>query len=134
MRAQSGVTLSVRQLQAWDRKGIVVPEERDALRRRRIYGFRSVRRLCIIAVLMQAKFPSNRLGAALRNIESASAKVRAEWDELRVVTNGRSVYVVNGGRGIEVMTGQVVSTVLLGALDEGARKACRDVPVWRRAA
>ncbi|HEY4395644.1 MAG TPA: MerR family transcriptional regulator [Polyangia bacterium] len=133
VRTESGVSLTVRQLQYWDRQGVIVPEHRGP-RRTRIYGFDGVRRLCLVARLLKAGFPSNRLGAAVRNIDGASAKIGKNWDELRIVTDGAAVFVVDGERAMEAETGQLVALILLSDLDEGARRACRRVPVWRRAA
>lgn len=131
--AQSGRRLSVRQLQGWDRKKVVVPELRGP-RRTRLYGFQGIRRLCIVAGLLKAGVPSNRLGDAIRNIDRASTTMERSWDTLKIVTDGQSVFVVDGDSGIDAITGQVVSFILLGHLERTAQAACNKKTTKLRAA
>lgn len=123
VKAQSGLTLTVRQLQAWHRKRVVVAEMQDR-RRTRLYGFQGIRRLCIVARLLKANLSPHRLGEAIRNIDRAETILGKAWDQLRIVTDGRSIFVVNGDKGIEAISGQVVSFILLGDLHEKARSVC----------
>jgi len=123
VKAHSGRRLTVRQLQAWDVKKVVVPELRGP-RRTRLYGFDGVRRLCIVAGLLEAGLPANRLGNAIRNIDRAATMMGRAWDTLKIVTDGVSVFVVDGDRGMEATTGQLVSFILLGELERKAREVC----------
>jgi DNA-binding transcriptional MerR regulator len=118
----------MRQLQAWDRNGLLSANARG-LKGKRIYSFRDVRRLCIIATLLEAKLPAQRLKVALQNIERASTRVGKPWESLRIVTDGESVFVVDGCRALDAIRGQVVSLILLEDLERQTAHACRQVLV-----
>jgi DNA-binding transcriptional MerR regulator len=127
VRAQSGRQLSVRQLQAWDRSGLLSANTRGA-KGKRIYTFQEVRRLCIIANLLGAKVSPQRLKIAIRNIERAAAQVGKPWESLRIVTDGESVFVINGVVALDAMRGQIVNLILLGDLQRKAEIACQETP------
>lgn len=123
VQAHTKYTLTQRQLQKWDRGRVVVAEQRGP-NRQRLYAFQSVRQLCIIATLLKAKLPAQRIPVAIRNIDLAATKIRKRWDLLRLLTDGESVYVVDGDKGVEAISGQLVSLILLGDLEREAKAVC----------
>jgi DNA-binding transcriptional MerR regulator len=127
VRAQSGRRLSIRQLQTWDRSGLLSANTR-AGKGKRIYTFREVRRLCIIANLLNANVSPQRLKVAIQNIDRATTEVGKPWESLRIVTDGESVFVVDGVIALDAIRGQIVNLILLGDLQRKARKACQEVP------
>jgi DNA-binding transcriptional MerR regulator len=131
--AHSRRRLTTRQLQEWDRKGVVSPRLRGA-KRVRIYGLEDIQRLCVIAKLLNARLPSQRLPAALRNIESAGSKLGRPLTTLKIVTDGHAVLVVDGNKALDARTGQFVSLILLGDLKARAQRVCRREASRRRAA
>lgn len=122
-RTPAGVGLSVRQLQYWDRTGLLAVRVREK-RRKRLYGFEDVVRLRIIAHLVHSGLPVQKVRAAIRNIEKASSIVDRKWQSLRIVTDGTSVFVVDGDRALDAIRNQLVSLVLIGDLEKEARRAC----------
>jgi DNA-binding transcriptional MerR regulator len=123
-RTPAGPGLSVRQLQYWDRTGLLAARAREK-KRKRLYGFEDVLRLRIIAHLVHSGLPVQKVRAAIRNIEKASSVVDRKWQSLRIVTDGTSVFVVDGDRALDAIRNQLVSLVLIGDLEKEAKQACR---------
>jgi DNA-binding transcriptional MerR regulator len=123
-KTPAGAGLSVRQLQYWDRTGLLAARSREK-RRKRLYGFEDILRLRIIAHLVHSGLPVQKVRAAIRNIEKASSVVDRKWQSLRIVTDGTSVFVVDGDRALDAIRNQLVSLVLIGDLEKEARQACR---------
>ena len=123
VEAQSGIRLTVRQLQAWHHRKAVVASRRGP-NNKRFYDFRGIRQLCIVARLISFGLPSNRIRNAIQGVESAAVRIGRPWDELRIVTDGETVFVVDGDRAIEATTGQTASLILLGPLDRETKKIC----------
>jgi DNA-binding transcriptional MerR regulator len=133
VKAQTGETLTVRQLQAWDQRKAVVASRRGQ-NKKRFYDFRGVRQLCIVARLLKAGLPPNRIREVIRGVERAAAEIDKTWDALRIVTDGQTVFVVDGDEGRDASTGQMASLILLGLLDKEARKLCQSKGRKKRAA
>jgi DNA-binding transcriptional MerR regulator len=124
VRRHSNHELTQRQLQSWHRSG-VISADRFAAKNKRLYSFNSIRRLCIVATLLKAKFPAQRLRTVVHNIENAAKRMGKSWDMLRLVTDGESVFVIDGDKAINAIGGQLVSLVLLGDLEREAQAVCR---------
>jgi DNA-binding transcriptional MerR regulator len=122
-RTATGPGLSVRQLQYWDRTGLLAVRAREK-RRKRLYGFEDVLRLRIIAHLVHSGLPVQKVRAAILNIEKASSVVDRKWQSLKIVTDGTSVFVVDGNRALDAIRNQLVSLVLIGDLEKEAKRAC----------
>jgi len=136
VRAHSGRTITLRQLQKWDRSGLVPATSRGA-KRQRLYMYRDIRRLCIVAELLNAGLSPQRLAKAVRGIERAAGKVNRPWESLRIVSDGESVLIVDGKIGLDAIRFQTVSLTLLGELEkrtqtECVRHAARRTPVAAR--
>jgi DNA-binding transcriptional MerR regulator len=125
VKAQSGITLTVRQLQAWDQRRAVVASRRGP-NKKRFYDFLGVRQLCIVARLIDAGLPPNRIRSAIQGVEGAAARIGKRWDELRIATDGASVFVIDGDKGINAVDGQIVNLVLLGELDKKTKRICQE--------
>jgi hypothetical protein len=80
--------------------------------------------LCILGKLLKARLPGQRLRTALQNINRAKHTIGESWDKLRLVTDGNSVFVVDGDRAINALGGQLVSLILLGDLERKAKEVC----------
>ena len=132
-RTAAGPGLSIRQLQYWDRTGLLAVRTREK-RRKRLYGFEDILRLRIISHLVNSGLPVQKVRAAIRNIEKASALVERKWQALKIVTDGTSVFVVDGDRALDAIRNQIVSLVLIGDLERQAKRACLQeaTPVRRR--
>jgi DNA-binding transcriptional MerR regulator len=120
-KTRNGGRLSVRQLQYWDRTGLLAVRERQR-KRKRLYDFEDVLRLRIIAHLVDSGVPVQKVRTAIRNIERASVQVDRKWQSLKIVTDGTSVFVVDGDRALDAIRNQLVSLVLIGDLEKEARR------------
>jgi DNA-binding transcriptional MerR regulator len=123
-------SLTLRQLQYWDRTGLlsVRTRERKGLR---LYTYEEILRLRIIVSLMEARLPVQRIRAAISNIEKLAARSGKPWHALKVITDGNSVFVLDGDTAIDALRNQTLNLVLLGALQKDIREACRRHPAKR---
>jgi DNA-binding transcriptional MerR regulator len=132
-RSRSGTALTLRQLQYWDRTGLLSARTRQA-RGKRFYSFEDVLRLRIIVHLLESRLPTQRVRAAIENISRAAERVGRPWQTLRVVTDGNSVFVLDGDLALDALRNQLVSVVLLGDLTAQTRKVFARVAAGRHAA
>ncbi len=95
--ALTGITL--RQLQWWDERRIVVPER---LGRRRLYSLGNLAELAVIAELRDKGFSLQRVRKVVRALEREFQRRLVETvtgsSEYHLLTDGRSVYVENSAR------------------------------------
>ncbi len=132
-RSRSGTALTLRQLQYWDRTGLLSARTRQA-RGKRFYSFEDVLRLRVIVHLLESRLPTQRVRAAIENISRAAERVGRPWQTLRVVTDGNSVFVLDGDLALDALRNQLVSVVLLGDLTTQTRKVFARVAAGRHAA
>jgi len=95
--ALTGITL--RQLQWWDERHIVVPERQG---RRRLYSLGNLAELAVIAELRDKGFSLQRVRKVVRALEREFQRRLVETvtgtSEYHLLTDGRSVYVENSAR------------------------------------
>ena len=120
VKAHSRRTLTLRQLQKWDRSKLVAATGRGT-NRQRLYTYRDVRRLCIVAELLNAGLSPQKLVKAMHGVERAAGKVGRPWESLRLVSDGESVLIVDGDIGLDAIRFQIVSLTLLGDLEKRTR-------------
>jgi hypothetical protein len=105
-------------------------------------GHESIQRLLKVAgvsrvlalLLLKGGLPQNRIREVIRGVERAAAEIDKTWDALWIVTDGQTVFVVDGDEGRDATTGQMASLILLGLLDREARKLCQSEGRKKRAA
>ncbi|MGH9509692.1 MAG: MerR family transcriptional regulator [Terriglobales bacterium] len=95
--ALTGITL--RQLQWWDERRIVVPVRQG---RRRLYSLGNLAELAVIAELRDKGFSLQRVRKVVRALEREFQRRLVETvtrtSEYHLLTDGRSVYVENSAR------------------------------------
>jgi len=95
--AVTGVTL--RQLQWWDERRIVVPEREG---RRRLYSLGNLAELAVIAELRDKGFSLQRVRKVVRALEREFQRRLVETvtagSEYHLLTDGRNIYVENSAR------------------------------------
>jgi len=95
--ALTGITL--RQLQWWDERRIVVPQRQG---RRRLYSLGNLAELAVIAELRDKGFSLQRVRKVVRALEREFHRRLVETvtgsSEYHLLTDGRSVYVENSAR------------------------------------
>ncbi len=95
--ALTGITL--RQLQWWDERRIVVPERAG---RRRLYSLSNLAELAVIAELRDKGFSLQRVRRVVRALEREFQRRLVETvsgsSDYHLLTDGRSVYVENSAR------------------------------------
>jgi Tfp pilus assembly protein PilF/DNA-binding transcriptional MerR regulator len=92
--------LSERQLQAWQRAGLVRPAE--------AYSFRDLSALRTIRDLRSHRIPLRVIGRALDSLKSLLAGVHDPLAELKVFSDGRHIAVRVAGQNMEALTGQIL--------------------------
>lgn len=132
-KTSSGQALSVRQLQYWDRTKLLSASTREK-KRKRLYNYEDILRLRIIVHLLEARLPVQKVRAAVSNIEKAAVRLGKPWQALRIVTDGLSVFVVDGDRALDALRNQFVSLVLLGDIEQSAQRAWKQKPARRNVA
>ncbi len=95
--AVTGITL--RQLQWWDERRIVVPEREG---RRRLYSLGNLAELAVIAELRDKGFSLQRVRKVVRALEREFQRRLVETvtagSEYHLLTDGRNIYVENSAR------------------------------------
>ena len=95
--AATGITL--RQLQWWDERRIVVPEREG---RRRLYSLGNLAELAVIAELRDKGFSLQRVRKVVRALEREFHRRLVETvtagSEYHLLTDGRNIYVENSAR------------------------------------
>jgi len=91
--------LSEKQLQTWERKGLV-PAAED-------YSFRDLIALRAIGELRARHIPLSKIGRALESLKRRLAEVRDPLAELKIFSDGRHIAVRVAGQKMEALTGQI---------------------------
>ena len=106
--------LTAKQLEHWDRLGLVSP-------RGGFYDFRDLIGLRTIKQLIEQGVRANRLQRALEALREKLDHVRAPLAELRVLSDGRDVIVERHGSRLEPLSGQFVLNFETREIDERVR-------------
>ncbi len=92
--------LSERQLQTWERMGLVPAADG--------YSFRDLIALRTIGELRARRIPLRRIGRALDALKQRLSEVRDPLAELRIFSDGRHIAVRVAGQNMEALTGQIL--------------------------
>lgn len=110
--------LSAKQLEHWDRLGLVSPQQEQGTR---FYDFRDLIGLRTVKQLVEQGVRANRLQRALEALREKLDKAQAPLAELRVVSDGRDVIVERHGARLEPLSGQFVLNFETREIDERVR-------------
>jgi len=92
--------VSERQLQTWERMGLVPAAEG--------YSFRDLIALRTIGELRARRIPLRRIGRALESLKQRLSEVRNPLAELKIFSDGRHIAVRVAGQKMEALTGQIL--------------------------
>lgn len=92
--------LSERQLQSWERLGLVPAAG--------TYSFRDLIALRTIAELRAHRIPLRKIGRALQSLKQRLSEVRDPLAELKIFSDGRNIAVRVAGQNMEALTGQIL--------------------------
>jgi tetratricopeptide (TPR) repeat protein len=123
--------LSAKQLDQWDRLGLVSPQKE---RGGRFYDFRDLIGLRTVKQLIEQGVPANRLQRALEALCEKLSKVQAPLAELRVLSDGKDVIVERNGARLEPVSGQFVLNFETREIDEQVRVITQPAGAGRRSA
>jgi tetratricopeptide (TPR) repeat protein len=92
--------LSERQLQSWERLGLV-PTPSD-------YSFRDIIALRTIGELRSRRIPLRTIGSAIESLKLRLSEVSDPLAELKIYSDGRNIAVRVAGQNMEALTGQIL--------------------------
>jgi tetratricopeptide (TPR) repeat protein len=120
--------LTRKQLDSWDRLGLVSPQGNpDA----RYYDFRDLIGLRTVKQLLEGGVSANRLQRALVALRDQLSRVEAPLSQLRILSDGKDVIVERGVARLEPVSGQFVLNFQTRELDENVRfMAKRSAADW----
>jgi tetratricopeptide (TPR) repeat protein len=110
--------LSAKQLEHWDRLGLVSPQEEQGAR---FYDFRDLIGLRTVKQLIEQGVRANRLQRAIAALREKLDQTRAPLAELRVLSDGKDVIVERHGARLEPLSGQFVLNFETREIDERVR-------------
>ncbi|HYL15710.1 MAG TPA: MerR family transcriptional regulator [Terriglobales bacterium] len=139
--ALTGITL--RQLQWWDERGIVVPAREG---HRRLYSMDDLAEVAVICELRRRGFPLQRVRKVIRFLQRELGKKLAETvsgaSEYHLLTDGSTIYLETSARQILDILKNARQPMLAICLSDavrqvraeirGARKRSGSVSSWRR--
>ncbi len=110
--------LTRKQLDSWDRLGLVSPQGNQATR---YYDFRDLIGLRTVKQLLESGVSANRLQKALSALNEKLSQVNAPLSQLRILSDGKDVLVEQGAARLEPLSGQFVLNFQTRELDESVR-------------
>jgi tetratricopeptide (TPR) repeat protein len=110
--------LTRKQLDSWDRLGLVSPQGDDPAR---FYNFRDLIGLRTVKQLLESGVSANRLQKALSALNEKLSRVDAPLSQLRILSDGKDVVVEHGAARLEPLSGQFVLNFETRELDENVR-------------
>jgi tetratricopeptide (TPR) repeat protein len=110
--------LTRKQLDSWDRLGLVSPQGSDPAR---FYNFRDLIGLRTVKQLLESGVSANRLQKALSALNEKLSRVDAPLSQLRILSDGKDVVVEHGAARLEPLSGQFVLNFETRELDENVR-------------
>ena len=119
------VGLTAKQLESWDRLGLVSPRAEAGVR---FYDFRDLISLRTVKQLVEEGVPAIRLRRALIALREKLSHVQAPLAELRILSDGRDILVEGGGARLEPVTGQFALNFETRDLKEKARVISTPAP------
>jgi len=112
------VGLTAKQLEYWDRLGLLSPKKAEG---DRFYDFRDLIGLRTVKQLVEQGVPASRLRRALAALRNRLSHVQAPLAELRVLSDGKDILVERGGARLEPLTGQFALNFETSELNEKVR-------------
>jgi len=110
--------LTAKQLDQWDRLGLVSPQQEQGTR---FYDFRDLIGLRTVKQLIEQGVRPNRLQRALAALREKLDKAQAPLSALRVLSDGKDVIVERHGTRLEPLSGQFVLNFETREIDERVR-------------
>lgn len=110
--------LTAKQLEHWDRLGLVSPQEEQGTR---FYDFRDLIGLRTVKQLIEQGVRANRLQRALAALREKLEKTESPLAELRVLSDGKDIIVERHGTRLEPLSGQFVLNFETREIDERVR-------------
>jgi tetratricopeptide (TPR) repeat protein len=110
--------LTRKQLDSWDRLGLVSPQGNQATR---YYDFRDLIGLRTVKQLLESGVSANRLQKALSALNEKLSQINAPLSQLRILSDGKDVLVEQGAARLEPLSGQFVLNFQTRELDESVR-------------
>jgi len=92
--------LTSRQVQAWERQGLLSPRES--------YSFEDLLELRVLARLKELGVSSSKLNAVFASVRGKLADINNPLTELRVYVEGRRIRVQTEGKKMEALSGQLL--------------------------
>lgn len=115
--------LTSKQLEYWNRLGLVSPQkEEDA----RYYDFRDLIGLRTIKQLLEKGMTAGRLQKAVSALKGQLSQVQTPLSQLRILSDGRDVLVEQGAARLEPVSGQFVLNFETRELDEFVRVIAKE--------
>jgi tetratricopeptide (TPR) repeat protein len=112
------VGLTRKQLDHWDRLGLVSPQEEQGAG---YYDFRDLIGLRTIKQLLEKGISANRLQRALSALNEKLSQVKSPLSQLRILSDGKDVLVQQGTAHLEALSGQFVLNFETRELDESVQ-------------
>jgi tetratricopeptide (TPR) repeat protein len=110
--------LTRKQLDSWDRLGLVSPQTQQGST---YYDFRDLIGLRTVKQLLESGVSANRLQRALAALNEKLSQVDAPLSQLRILSDGKDVLVEHGAARLEPLSGQFVLNFQTRELDESVR-------------
>lgn len=123
--------LTAKQLDYWDRLGLVSPQQEQGSC---CYDFRDLIGLRTVKQLIEQGVPANRLQRALTALREKLNKVDAPLAELRVLSDGKDIIVERHGTRLEPLSGQFVLNFETREIDERVRVIAEPARAGQRSA
>lgn len=124
-----GIPMSA--LHYWDRTGLLKPSVRPAAGRgtKRLYSFRDLVQLLVVARLREMGVPLQRLRRCLAFLRKQFPALEAPLSELSLVTDGESLFVLTEDQGklLDTLREQFAWSVPIGSLLRSARAKVDEV-------
>jgi len=123
--------LSAKQLEHWDRLGLVSPQQQQGIH---FYDFRDLIGLRTVKQLIEQGVRANRLQRALEALREKLDHAQAPLAELRIVSDGKDVIVERHGTRLEPLSGQFVLNFETREIDERVREIGAPAGAGKRSA
>lgn len=121
--ARTGITL--RQLQWWDERGIVVPARRG---HRRVYSLEDLSEIAVICELRQRGFPLQRVRNVVRFLQREFGKRLAETvagtSDYHLLTDGTCLYLETSAQQIVDILKNARQPMLAICINDALRRVC----------
>ncbi len=94
------LNVSEKRLKSWERQGLIAAAER--------FGFRDLIALRVLQKLTDSRIPPRQIGLAIESLKSRLTGVQQPLNELRIVSDGKTIAVQVAGQRMEAISGQLL--------------------------